>query len=81
MPRWYLLVAIVGSLLALAGGGYAYTNYALGQQERAERESDRRWCRLLTTLDEAYQGTPPQSELGRRLADDIHSLRAELGCR
>jgi hypothetical protein len=78
--RWYLLVAVVVSTLSTAAGGVAYTSWSIGQQDRTERENDRRWCQLLTTLDDAYRAAPPQSETGRRLAADIHQLRAELGC-
>lgn len=80
MPAWYVLVAIVVSLMLLATSGVVYTNWSIRRQYAAERESDRRWCQLLATLDHAYQGSPPQTELGRRLAADIHALRAELGC-
>lgn len=80
MPRWYLLVAIVVSLLLTAVSGVAYTNWSIGQQDRAERANDQRWCRLLTTLDQAYRAAPPTSETGQRLAADIHELRQELGC-
>lgn len=81
MPRWYLLAAVVVSLLLTAVAGVVYTNWSIGQQNRAERENDRRWCELLTTLDDAYQASPPQSPAGRQLAADVHKLRAELGCR
>lgn len=79
-PRWYLLVAIVVSTLSTAGGGVAYTSWSIGNQDRTERENDRRWCQLLTTLDEAYLAAPPQTDTGKRLAADIHELRGELGC-
>lgn len=80
MPWWYGLLAVLVSLLMLGGAGWWYTTYAIAQQERAERESDRRWCQLLGTLDDAYRAAPPQSETGKRLAADVHNLRAELGC-
>ena len=79
-PRWYLLVAVVVSMMMLAAAGIVYTNWAIARGAAAERESDRRWCQLLTTLDDAYQAAPPQTETGRRLAADVHKLRAELGC-
>lgn len=79
-PRWYLLVAVVVSMMLLAAAGIAYTNWSIKRQSAAERESDRRWCQLLTTLDDAYQAAPPQTDTGRRLATDVHNLRAELGC-
>lgn len=80
MPRWYLLLVMVGSMLMLSGAGVLYTNWSISQQDKAERANDQRWCKLLTTLDEAYQATPPQTPTGQRLAADIHNLRAELGC-
>lgn len=79
-PRWYLLVAVVVSMMLLAAAGIVYTNWAIGRQDKAERENDRRWCEMLVTLDDAYGSSPPQSELGRRLAADIHKLRIDLGC-
>lgn len=80
LPRWYLLVALAGSMLLLSLAGVWYTNWSIGQQDKAERANDQRWCQLLTTLDDAYQAAPPQTETGRRLAADIHRLRADLGC-
>jgi hypothetical protein len=79
-PRWYALVVIVVSIMALAIAGVLYTNYAIARQDKIERENDRRWCELLVTLDEAYQGNPPQSETGRAVARTIHDLRNALGC-
>lgn len=89
--RWRVFLAVVVSTLAVGVAGVAYTNWAVGEQRKAERaaaaelraaerEADRRWCRLLTTLDDAYQAAPPQSDTGRRLAADVHALRADLGC-
>lgn len=79
-PRWYLLLAIVVSMLALAVAGVIYTNYSIKRQNATERENDRRWCALLSTLDGAYSSAPPQTETGRRVAAAIHDLRIELGC-
>lgn len=90
-PRWRVLVAVVLSTMGLGGAGIVYTNWAVGEQRkaerraeaellRAEREADRRWCELLITLDDAYGATPPQSSTGQRLAADVHNLRVDLGC-
>lgn len=78
--RRYSWLAYLLTLTLLFGAAVWYTRYSLGQQAAAERESDRRWCQLLTTLDEAYSAAPPTTPTGRRLAGDIHQLRAELGC-
>lgn len=78
--RWYVLLAVFVSCLAIGSAGVSYTSWAVGEQRKAEREADRRWCELLTTLDSAYQAAPPQTETGRRLAADVHKLRSDLGC-
>jgi hypothetical protein len=80
-PLWYVLVAVLVSSLLVSSAGIWYTNYVDGQRERAERESDRRWCALLTDLDGAYESSTPQTELGRRIAAAIHELRGGFGCR
>lgn len=79
-PRWYVLLAIVGSTLLLGLAGFWYTNWSISQQDKSERANDQRWCKLLTTLDDAYRSAPPQTDTGRRLATDIHRLRQDLGC-
>lgn len=73
-PVVYMLVAVLLSSLATAAA-------ALGYSAHQRAEQDRRWCALLTTLDEAY-GTPPgpSTELGRRVAEEIHRLRVRFGC-
>ena len=81
VPRWYALLAICVSMVTLAGMGIAYTSYVDGQREQAEREADRRWCLLLSTLDRAYSSTPPATELGRQVAIAIHNLTTQLQCK
>lgn len=80
MPRWYRFAAVVVSLLVLGIASVSWTAYVDHRRAAAERESDRRWCDLLSTLDEAYSSTPPSTDLGRRVADAIHSLRVDLDC-
>lgn len=80
LPRWYFLATVVVSVLLVAGAGIWYTNYAIKQQERTEREQDRRWCALLTQIDNSYQRTPPTTETGKVFAQTLHQLRVELGC-
>lgn len=45
-----------------------------------ERQSNRNWCSLVTNLDDAYRQQPPTSDLGRKIAADMHNLRVRLGC-
>lgn len=80
MPWWYALVAICVAMALLVAGGMGYTSYVDGEREAAEREADRRWCQLLVTLDQAYSAVPPSTELGRRVAGAIHTLRVDLDC-
>lgn len=90
-PRWLILVAMLVSIFLVSMGGVFYTNHVDQkrqvavqrldrQREASEREADRRWCQLLNTLDEAYSAVPPATELGRRVALAIHTLRVDLDC-
>ena len=85
VPLWYALLAVVVSVLAITVANISYTAHvqreAAAAQRDADREADRRWCGLITTLDEGYSVSPPQTEIGRKLARDIKSLRAEFDCR
>lgn len=67
---WSVLMVLVVAVL-VAGAGVVYTRHA-------QRESDRRWCELLTTLDQP--GAPATTERGRLIQQQIHRLHAELGC-
>lgn len=79
-PRWMVLVTVVLSMLLVALVAVGWTGYVDSEREASEREADRRWCQLLNTLDEAYSTVPPTSELGRRVANAIHTLRVDLDC-
>lgn len=80
MPRWYALAVTVASVLVVGATAIGWTNYSLGRTSATERENDRRWCALLNTLDQAYSSSPPTSEVGRRVAAAIHTLRSDLEC-
>lgn len=91
VTRWRALLVICASLVTVAIIGIAYTGYVDSQRaqaerraraelEQQEREADRRWCLLLTTLNRAYSSTPPQSEIGRQVAGAVLNLTLELGC-
>lgn len=47
---------------------------------RVDTSSNRRWCSLVSTLDDAYTANPPATLTGRRVAEQIHELRSEFGC-
>jgi len=71
---WELLaVSMVCAFLA-AAASMAYAN-------RVARDSERKWCNIVATLDDAYRETPPQTPAGRKFAADVHRLRGDFGCR
>lgn len=81
---WYALTALVVSCVVIAGVSIQYSNWTraktIEETERQQRESDRRWCELLTTMDTAYTEQPPRSPTGTRLAQQISELRTQFGC-
>ncbi len=79
-PRWLGLLVIFLSVAGLTVAGVTYTGFVDHRREAAEREADRRWCVLLVTLDEAYSSGTPSTELGRKVAAAVHTLRVDLDC-
>jgi hypothetical protein len=82
---WYAIAVSFVACAVIALAGVGYTNYVQSQarhRTEAERaESDRRWCALLTELDNAYATSPgPTTEVGKKVAAEIHQLRVGLGC-
>jgi hypothetical protein len=73
VPLWYVLAAVMVSMLLTSAAGLIYTNHV-------QRQSEQRWCGLVTTLDDAYRATPPQTPTGRDVAARIAALRTDLGC-
>lgn len=73
MPLWYSLLALVVSMVLTAA-------VAVVIADRAARQSERRWCGIVTTLDDTYRATPPTTPTGRRQAAEIAKLRADFGC-
>lgn len=81
----YMLVAILLSSLTTGATALVVAKQQQAQSERRDRlarqESDQRWCALLTDLDAAYQTSPgPSTELGKKVAAEIHKLRVGFGC-
>lgn len=70
----YAAVMLVVSTVLIVGTvvvNVAYTRHVQAQ-------SDRRWCDLMDSLDQP--SVPATSERGRRVQQQIHRLRLELGC-
>jgi hypothetical protein len=68
MPAWQFWAIIISTLLV---------NFAVSWT--VVRESERKWCELVSTLDEGYgapvAGAAPLSPRGEKIARDIHDLR------
>lgn len=47
---------------------------------RANEESDKKWCSVVVTLDNAWHEAPPTTKSGKNLAADISALRKSLHC-
>jgi hypothetical protein len=70
---WRLLALAFVSAFVAAGASMLYSNHAA-------RESERKWCGVVSTMDDAYRATPPQTPAGRKIAADIRHLRADFDC-
>lgn len=70
---WYAILSLVVACVVIAGVSVQYANYV-------DRKSNQRWCDLLSTLDDAYKSSPPQSPAGEKVAADIARLRKDFGC-
>lgn len=76
-PWWYSLFAICVSVAIVAGGGVWYVKKTT---DKAVHDSQRNWCEVVSTLDQTYSQTPPQTESGRKVAIEIHKLRIKFDC-
>jgi len=45
-----------------------------------DRESNQQWCDLVVLLDKTYIETPPTTEIGRKVAEAMHTLRIRFEC-
>lgn len=68
---WWSLVIVLVVAVLIAGAGVFYTNHV-------QRQSDRRWCDLLESLDQP--NSPPTTARGAEIQRQIHELRRELRC-
>lgn len=71
---WWSVLVLLAAMLIVGVASMLHTT-------RTARESEQRWCALLTTMDTAYREQPPTTPTGRRLATDVAELRAQFGCR
>jgi hypothetical protein len=80
---WCLLGICLG-LIGVAGGMFVYAD-SVGQRseetaERFIRESQQKWCGIVTLFDDTYKANPPQTPTGQRLAGEMTALRTHFGC-
>jgi hypothetical protein len=47
---------------------------------RVNAESERKWCSVVITLDDAWRESPPTTPSGKNMAANIAELRHELHC-
>lgn len=68
MPLWAFIAVIISTILVNIAVTWAVV-----------RESERKWCELVSTLDEGYSapvtGAPAPSPRGAKIGRDIHDLR------
>lgn len=80
----YLLVMVVlvpGLFSAMVLLISLRTNqHAIEAERSSQVASDQAMCQLVSILDDAYKGTPPSTETGRRVAEAMHSLRVASRC-
>lgn len=72
-PGWYSLAATLGTSLVTAILMLFLTLHFVQQSER-------KWCDLITMLDDAYHQTPPTTETGKNVARQMSGLRQSLHC-
>lgn len=72
-PGWYWWAAMLASSLTTGA-------VALVVAIHVNQESDRKWCSVVSTLDDAWAESPPTTTSGRNLAHDIADLRRRLEC-
>jgi hypothetical protein len=69
----YALVAVIVSILGVGLGVILYATHI-------DRESNRHWCGIVSTLDDAYSEHTPTTALGQDLAHELKQLRNDFGC-
>lgn len=77
---WYAVLVAFLSALLIAGVSVQYANHTAAELRKEQRESDRKWCALLSTIDEGYKTAPPATPGARVFAAQIAKLRTDFGC-
>lgn len=69
---WTMITALASAVF-VSVAGVIYTGISTAN-------NNQQWCELLITLDSAYSSSPPQTELGKKVAESINRLRENFGC-
>lgn len=73
---------IVTVILSIVVGfnSIIYANSVSHRSDRRSEQNLKNFCELIITLDDAYNKNPPQTQTGKVVARDMHSLRTRLNC-
>lgn len=70
---WYAMTVTFLVTIVFAAASVLYSN-------QIARDSQRKWCGIIVTMDESYRRTPPQTPAGREIAADVRQLRKDFDC-
>lgn len=89
----YVLLLVLAATVIGTGSSMVYANRAARMAEkraiavaqenaRLAAETNRLWCKVLGRLTSTYNdpSSPPQTELGKQVAEDFRVLLAGFGC-
>jgi hypothetical protein len=94
-PDWYWWVVMIGTVLSCAAASILISLQVQAralERERAQRievqqkadalriETNAKWCKIVTTLDDEYRKTPPTTPTGVNIAEAMRDLRVSLDC-
>lgn len=71
--EWRWRIAMILTVIMASAG----TLYISGERTR---QSERKLCAIVTSMDESYRETPPSTAAGRAMAVNLSDLRQQLGC-
>lgn len=72
-PTWYWWTALLASSLTTGTAAVAISLHS-------QAESERKFCEIIVSQDDAWSETTPSTATGRRVADAVAKLRRDLGC-
>jgi hypothetical protein len=70
---WYSIAVACVSSIAM---GVIAIQYA----DHVDKKSNRQWCQVVITLDDAYTANPPQTPAGQALASEMKRMRHDFDC-